>query len=250
MKPSIYRLIIVVSIVDYVIQEIYLINLINQNNFYLFCIMKAPVNNLIVTIEKKLYDSVSFQSGQTIYFDPSWHPEEYAMLKAKVVSVPRGIIDRHEYKGITVEMKPGDEIYMRYDVVFAYKDQPDRDSPIYKNLVYHYNEAAGRYEEYWLCDILQTFAIIRERIYMVNGYVMLDPVIENKNDFSSLIIRPDHLKDVEEKEKAVIRHIGSNNLGLKGGETVLINPASVMCYTINTDKFYLIKQRNILAVVN
>src|SRR5688572_3999320 len=129
--------------------------------------MVAPVNNLIVTIEKKLYDSVTFQSGQTIYFDPSWHPEEYAMLRAKVVSVPRGIITRQDYKGVTIDMQPGDEVYMRYDVVFAYKDQPERDTPIYKNLLFHYNEKSGKHEEYWMCDILQTFAIIRDQIVMV-----------------------------------------------------------------------------------
>jgi co-chaperonin GroES (HSP10) len=212
--------------------------------------MVAPVNNLIVTIEQKFYDSVTFASGQTIYFDPSWHPEEYAMLRAKVVSIPTGIIKRYDYEGVTVDMKPGDEIYMRYDVVFAYKNQPDRDTPIYKNLLFQYNEKTGRYEEFWLCDILQTFAIIRDRIIMVNGYVMLDPVIESREDYSSLIIRPDNLKAVELKEKAVIRQIGSNSLGLTNGDTVYVNPSTVMCYTINTEKFYLIKQRNILAKVN
>lgn len=212
--------------------------------------MIAPVNNLIVTIEKKLYDSVTFNSGQKIYFDPSWHPEEYSMLRAKVVSVPHGIINRHDYNGITIDMQPGDEILMRYDVVFAYKDQPDRDTPIYKNLLFQWNEKTGRYEEYWKCDILQIFAIIRDRIIMVNGYVMLDPVIENKEDFSTLIIRPDNYKEVELKEKAVIRHIDNNKFCLQAGDIVYVNPSTVMCYTINTDKFYLIKERNILAVVN
>lgn len=212
--------------------------------------MVAPMNNLIVTIEQKFYDSVTFASGQTIYFDPSWHPEEYAMLRAKVVSVPGGIIKRHDYDGITIDMKPGDEIYMRYDVVFAYKDQPDRDTPIYKNLLFQFNEKTGKYEEFWLCDILQTFAIIRDRIFMVNGYVMLDPVIVNVGDYSSLIHRPEHYREVELKERAIIRHIGNNMLGLSSGDMVYVNPATVMCYTINTEKFYLIKQRNILAKVN
>lgn len=212
--------------------------------------MVAPVNNLIVTIEKKFYDSVTFDSGQTIFFDPSWHPEEYTMLRAKVVSVPLGIIDRHDYHRISIDMKPGDEILMRYDVIYAYKDQPDRDSPIYKNLLFQWDEEKGRYEEFWKCDILQTFAIIREQTEMVNGYVMLSPIIDSAGDFSSIIYRPEHLKRVELKQKAMIRRIGKNKLGLKTGDVVYVNRSAVMCYTIDTEKFYLIKERNILAKVD
>lgn len=204
----------------------------------------------MVTIEKKLYDSVTFDSGQTIYFDPSWHPEEYAMLRARVISVPRGIIKRKDYEGAEISMMPGDEIYMRYDVVFAYRDQPDRDTPIYKNLLLRWNDESKRHDEIWQCDVLQVFAIIRDEIIMVNDYVMLDPISETFGDYSDLIARPDNWKNVEVKDRARIRHIGSNSLGLKGGETVYVNPSTIMCYTINTMKFFLVKQRNIFAKVN
>lgn len=212
--------------------------------------MVAPVNNLIVTIEKKFYDSVTFDSGQTIYFDPTWQPEEYTMLRAKVVSVPVGIINRHDYYGVKIEMKPGDEIYMRYDVIYAYKDQPDRDSPIYKNLLFQWDEEKGRFEELWKCDILQIFAIIRDQIIMVNDYVMLNPIRETLFDYSKNIIRPDNFKEALLKDQFSIRHIGENKFGLKAGDKIYVNPKTVMCYTINTDKFYLIKQRNILAKVD
>jgi len=212
--------------------------------------MQAPVNTLIVSIDKKLYDSVTFESGQTIFFDPSWHPEEYAMLRAKVVSVPRGVIDRHDYHGAVVTMKPGDDILMRYDVVFGYKDQPENDSPIYKNLVLQYNDEKGRYEELWRCDILQVFAIIGEQgLTMVNNYVQLDLIQENEGDFSALIIRPDNYKQVDSRQLARVRFANSAMVDLCSGDVVYINPQTVMCYQINLDKFYVIKAHHILAKV-
>lgn len=209
--------------------------------------MHAPINKLIVKLEKKLYDSRTFESGQTIYFDPSWTPEEYAMLKATVVSVPPGVIERQDYKGIKICVEPGDEVLIRYDVVFAYKDQPDRDSPVYKNLIFKYNDLLEKFEELWLCDILQVFAIIKDKAYqMINGYVMLDIITEQKEDYSSLIIRPDNYKVNEIKNRARIRAINSI-LPLKPGDIVFINPSTVMHYQINLEKFYIIKEEYILA---
>lgn len=207
--------------------------------------MHTPINKLIVTLEKKLYDSRTFESGQTLYFDPSWHPEEHAMLKAKVVSVPPGVIDRPDYAGYKICVKPGDEILIRYDVVFAYIDQPDRDSPVYKNLIFNYNEQLEKFEELWLCDILQVFAIIIQGEYhMINGFVMLDIVKECKA--SSWIIMPDSHNNSDSKQLATVRS-GGANLGLCPTDMVYINPQTVMQYQINLEKFYIIKEQYIVG---
>lgn len=209
--------------------------------------MHTPINKLIVSLERKFYDARTFESGQTIYFDPSWHPEEYAMLKAVVYSIPPGVIDRQDYNGYKICVKPGDEILIRYDVVFAYKDQPDRDSPIYKNLIFRYNELIEKFEELWLCDILQVFAIIKDGQYqMLNGFVMLDIITEEKDNYSNLLIRPDNYKIQRLKHRAKIRSINST-LPLNPGDTVFINPHTVMQYQLNLEKFYIIKEGYILA---
>lgn len=208
--------------------------------------MHTPINKLIVKLEKKLYDSRTFESGHTIHFDPSWHPEEYAMLKATVVSVPPGVIDRPDYDGYSICVKPGDEILIRYDVVFAYKDQPDRDSPVYKNLIFQYNELLEKFEELWLCDILQVFAIIRKgEFWMINGFVMLDIVKECKED-AGLIILPDSFNNQELKHKAMVR-CGGSALMLCPSDMVYINPQTVMQYQLNLERFYIIKERYILG---
>jgi hypothetical protein len=210
--------------------------------------MHTPINKLIVVLEKKLYDSRTFESGQTIHFDPSWHPEEYAMLTAKVVSVPPGVINRPDYKGYSIAgIQPGDEILIRYDVVFAYQDQPDRDTPIYKNLLFNYNELFEKFEELWLCDILQVFAIIRHgEFYMINGHVMLDILKERQRTVSNLIITPDNHTNLDSKQIAKVR-CGGNGLGLSPGDLVYINSHTVMQYQLNLERFYIIKEQYILG---
>jgi co-chaperonin GroES (HSP10) len=209
--------------------------------------MRTPINKLIVKLEKKLYDSRTFESGQTIYFDPTWHPEEYAMLKAQVVSVPPGVIDRPDYAGYSIPIKPGDEILIRYDVVFAYDDQPDRDTPRYKNLIFQYDEQEQKYEELWLCDILQVFAVIENGTYkMINGHVMLSIMKQLDQSKSNIIITPDSYRDLDMRHMAAVR-AGGNPLGLMPGDTVYINPQMVMQYQLNLERFYIIKEQYILA---
>lgn len=209
--------------------------------------MHTPINKLIVKLEKKLYDSRTFASGQTIHFDPSWHPEEHAMLKATVVSVPPGVIKRQDYKGYELCVKPGDVILIRYDVVFAYDNQPDRDTPIYKNLIFQYNELFEKFEELWLCDILQVFAVINQGNYeMINGFVMLSVLTDRKAGYSNLIVRPGSYNDLQLKDMAIVK-AGGSNLNLAPGDIVFINPQTVMQYQLNLLKFYIIKEQYILG---
>ncbi len=209
--------------------------------------MHTPINKLIVKLEKKLYDSRTFESGQTIYFDPSWHPEEYAMLKAQVVSVPPGVIDRPDYAGYSIAVRPGDEILIRYDVVFAYDDQPDRDTPRYKNLIFQYDEQEQKYDELWLCDILQVFAVIENGAYkMINGHVMLSIMKQMDQSKLNIIITPDNYKGLDMRHMAAVV-AGGDSLGIRPGETVYINPQMVMQYQLNLEKFYIIKEQYVLA---
>lgn len=208
--------------------------------------MHTPANKLIVRLSKKLYDSRTFESGHTIFFDPSWKPEEYAMLEATVESVPPSIINRNDYHGYELCVKPGDTILIRYDVVFAYHDQPERDSPIYKNLIFEYNEDSQKYEEYWVCDILQVFAVkLDDQWQAINGFVMMDIIIEQQSDFTYILL-PDSLKSNELKNKATIVS-GGAKLGLDSGDVVHINPNMVMRYQFNLKPFYIIKEQYILA---
>lgn len=208
----------------------------------------APLNNYIVTLDQKYYDTVVFESGVKLHFDPSWQPQEHAMLEATVVSAPEGIIDRFDYRDMSIGGATGDRMLVRYDLVFNYFDQPDRDSPIHKNLMLLYEETAQRFQEYWVCDVQKVFAIKRNNSYLMqNKYVMLEPVTETKGDFSDLIIRPDSLKTQTVKHKAIIKAIEPNENNLKAGDMVYLNGKVVQCYQINRQSFHICKQSHIVA---
>lgn len=210
-------------------------------------------NNLLVTLQKKLYDTVTFDSGITLHIDPSWHPEEFSMLTATVVSVPRGVIDRFDYEGMTCDVQPGDEILMRYDVVFAYKNQPDRDTPIYKNMILYFNEETRKYEEYWLCDLQKVFAIIRDGKYiMQNGYVMCEPVEKIHSNLTTRLWTPDQAKGIVYNDRVKITAIweplrGNYLLDIYPGDIVHVNTGFAQKYKIDTKTFWIIKQSHILG---
>jgi len=197
----------------------------------------APLNNLFVTIEKKFYDTVSFESGITLYKDTTFHPEESAMIIGKVVSVPNGIQQRPDYEGFQCRMEPGDIILMRYDVVFCYIDQPDRDTPIYKNVLL-YNGA-----EYWRVNIQQVFAIQRGNGWeMVNGYVMGDNInVERRG----AIFVPEVFQASEYNHTMRVRHIGP--AAVVPGDIIHVMPNVAQRYELDADVFYIIKQSHVLG---
>src|SRR6266700_1828689 len=214
----------------------------------------CPFNALIVTIEKKYYDSVTFSSGITLEIDPTWHPEEHAMLKAKVINVPLGITNRYDYRGMICSIQPGDEILMRYDVVFSYHKQLDNKTSEFKNMLVWFNEDTGQHEEFWRCDIQQVFAVIKEGEYiMQNGYVMLEPfaVAELRPTFLHM---PEMIKDDAPKFKATVKYINQpltteTTIDINTGDVVAFNPLVVQKYEIDTKLLWIIKQSHILAKV-
>lgn len=213
-----------------------------------FFVPRAPVNTIYATIEKKFYDTIEYASGIKLYKDTGFHPEEAAMLQATVVSVPKEIIDRPDYAGFTINVQPGDTILIRYDVVFSYKDQPDRSTPIYDNVVL-YNGV-----EYWKVDIQKIFGIIRKgEIIMINGHVCCDRLEEERPDYGALIL-PAHYRIAERSDKMVVKYIGlplreQPTLSISPGDIVYCLPGVAQAYEINLQKFYIIKQSHLLGKI-
>jgi co-chaperonin GroES (HSP10) len=205
----------------------------------------APENNVILKMPKAFYNSFTFKSGVMIYFDPMWSPEEYAMLEGTVVSVPRSIIKRKDYDGITLDhLQRGDKVLVRYDVAFAFASQPDKDTIRFKN------ERWWDQTSYWNADIKKIFCIVRgeERI-MLNKYVLCDIVTDIlPNMMSDLIIRPESERTVVRLDRARVRAIGENNLDVTPGDMVYFSPNIPQVYSINQEKFIIISERHIMAM--
>jgi len=103
-------------------------------------------------------------------------------------------------------------------------------------------------EEYFMVDIQKLFGIIRDnKITMVNGYCMVE---EMSNP--SVLILPQHMKNVIQAASATLTNIGSNldhlqPVKAKPGDTVYYNPSILQTYEINDKKFGIISQRHILG---
>jgi len=211
----------------------------------------APLNVVYVQIKKKLYDSKKFPSGIILYKDTSFHPEEASMIEATVVSLPRAIQERFDYAGMYVDaggpLQVGSTVLMRYDVVFHYFNQPERDTPIYKNVLLYEGE------EYWRVDIQQIFAVLRKgSVEMINGYVMVDPVTEQVN-FNSFHAAT-HFATRILNDQYAIRYIGhplehEPALNLRTGDRVHVRPGIAQHYETDWSDFHIIKQSQILAKV-
>lgn len=211
--------------------------------------LTAPLNTAYVQIEKKFYDTVEFESGVKLYRDTSFHPEEHAMLQGTVVSIPKAIMKRYDYNGMRMEVQPGDQILMRYDVVFSYLNQPDRSTPIYKNVLLYQGE------EYWKVDVQKIFGIVRgDKISMINGYVCCDILEEEQEDYG-LLIRPDNYRSTQYRDRMRIKYMGKPLAGeptlcCRPGDIIYCVPGVSQSYEINLQKFYIIKQRHIIGQVD
>lgn len=212
----------------------------------------APMNVILATIKNKYYDYVEYESGIKLYKDTSYHPEESAMLEATIVTVPRAIQKRADYAGLRLDMHPGDRILMRYDVVYSYVDQPENDTPIYKNVVLFGGE------EYWRVDIQKIFGVIHpDRIEMINGYVLCDFLYDSTANSTIILpgncIVPEFFKPEAPCDRLQIKYIGTPLdgqplLSVKAGDMILAQPGVAQRYEIGTEKFYIIKQSHILAL--
>lgn len=210
----------------------------------------APLNTVYVTLKKKFYDTIDFASGVKLYRDTSFHPEEQAMLEATVVSVPKGIMQRADYEGMQVAINPGDKILMRYDVVYSYIDQPERDTPIYKNVLLYEGQ------EYWKADIQKIFGIIWEdKIIMLNGYVLCDHKVEEKKSRILIVseqMSPINYEQPRNSDQLRVKYIGQPlsgqpTLPVAPGEWISCVPGVVQTYDINLQTFYIIKQSHIVG---
>lgn len=206
--------------------------------------IRAPYDNLIVTISQKFYDSVKFESGVTLFYDPKWDPSEHSMLEAKVVSVPRTIQVREDFEGFSTEgIKPGDDILMRYDVVFAYKAQPDNDTTRFKNEMWY------RQKSYWRADIRKVFAVVKDGAYhMLHDYILCEPIIEKQSVmFSDKIIRPNSYLEITRLDEVIVKSIGKNNMGILPGDRIEVLPKIMQQYKINGKLYFLISHRHVLG---
>lgn len=204
--------------------------------------LQAPWNNILVRIGdvfiKRVSDIVKVSASEA--HGSNLNPADLVQIVGEVVSVPKGIShQKRGYEGYSVsDVKVGDTAIFRYDVVFAFSG----DKRKFKNMFYY------RGEEYWLCDVVKLFAVIRRgEIRMQNGYCM----VENMPELPKIIL-PQAMHDLTAIHSATLTQIGSNlehlpAIGALPGDTIFYKPVNVQKYEIKGKPFGIIQQSNIMG---
>jgi len=198
----------------------------------------APFNNIIVSIERKyIRNFTSLLRMAAIQNLTSIEPADYVNIIGKVVSIPKAISNRREYKGYKLDnIKVGDTVIFSHMVIYSFIQTNPNAEPIYRNLFWY------KGKEYWTCDILNLFASIRnEKIIMHNGYVMVE-----KLEKPSKIFLPVHVKKQINTAKAVVTQVAENT-EVCVGDTVYFNPSIIQIFQINEKPFGILRRKDILG---
>lgn len=205
---------------------------------------QAPINNIVLKITTKyirnisdLMKRASIENGATV--DPS----DFVNILGEIVSVPKEISTRREYEGFsTSDIKPGDTAIFSYLVIYNFATTSPDAAPIYRNLVTY------RGKEFWMCDVMNLFTVIRDtKIRMQNGYVMLEDI-----EKPPLIILSQATKRYLGTISATISHIGKplthqKRIAAEVGDKVYFNPNKLQLYQINGKPFGIVQQQHILG---
>lgn len=204
---------------------------------------QAPFNNVIVKPKTKYIRHISdILKRAAIENNSSVDPVDFVNIYGEIVSIPKAISKDDRHKGFSLkDIRVGDIGIFRYDVIFDLA-QTEPDKPIvYKNMISY------KGEEYFACDIIKLFGVIRNnKIIMINGYMMITDFITSK------IITSAAMKKGKGTSKAQVMHIGNPKeteipRNIKRDNHVYFNPLLPQKYEINGKKFCIITQTHILG---
>jgi len=159
------------------------------------------LNNKVLIKPRGGNDEIELSNGKTLFIDTSWEREKHAPTIGEVVKVPnRLIFDRKSTMRTTefdvdMELKVGDQA-------------------IYHYLVPENCMKRGEYVEvnddiYFVVNYDQIFCAKRgDEVIMVNGYILIEPVVEDAFE-SNILITPESLKDKNSPIEGIVRYIGS-----------------------------------------
>lgn len=205
--------------------------------------LTSATNHVIVTIDTK-YISDLYNMIRRAALNPGSqiNPADYVQITGQVVSAPKSICGRADYKGFTTKnIQVGDTAIFSYRVVFTFDEAADGSAT-------HKNAFMYRGKEYWKVDIQDLFAVIRDgNMIMQNGYCMVQGMTA-----PPVLIMPVHTKRAVNVASATITHVGDNLSGVKpiharNGDTVFYNPSKLQQYRINGKEFGILRQKDILA---
>lgn len=203
----------------------------------------SPTNKLIVKVAKNWIKNPTDVSRVSAAADENTSVDlaDYVQIVGDVVSLPKSISPHNEYKGYsTKDIKEGDVVIFSYLVLHDTKRKGDE--WVYANAIYHEGQ------EYFLADIKHIFAVIRgEEIIMVNGWVMLNQIEEDK------IIVPAYIRNAQKALSSEILFIGHSRTHLppisaQAGDMAFFPKNRAQKYELAGKKFLILPQEKILGI--
>lgn len=205
---------------------------------------QSALNNIVVKFERKyIKNFTNIMRIAAIQNNTSVEPADMVNIVCEVVSVPKSISDKRDYKGFsTMDIRPGDTAIVSHSVIFDFELTSSADTPVFKNEVYY------KTKEYFVADITHVFAVIRGGIVrMQNGYIMTHDM-----EKPPLIILSQFTKRSISAASAIVTHIGKplthlKRVDVEHGDTVYYNPNKIQLYQVNGKPFGILRQQDILG---
>lgn len=193
--------------------------------------LKCPVNNLLVTVDKKYNDNIG-----GLLLDTSFEPEQYATLNGVVISAPDKVEQDYWRTKIQMNIKPGDEVWFRYGVIFDYKSRREGETPEYKNLIVYEGK------EYWKVDYSEVICIVRDgQISVPTAHIIAEPVQERQ---SSTLLSVTHKNTAEDKGRVVA---SPDWINCSKGDLIPLEKEYVQKYQMFGKLHYVIPARRLIA---
>lgn len=207
--------------------------------------IQCAYNKVVVKVKTKyIRNFTKIMKIAAIQNNTSIEPADCVNIVGEVISVPKKITtNKREYKGFsTSDIQPGDTAIFSHNVIFSFESTEAHEEPIFKNSLWYMGE------EYFLADILDIFAVVRDnKIRMQNGYVM----VENMEKKPAIIL-PAHVKKAITTASATVSHIRNNlphlpRIDAERGDKVYFKPTVLQLYQINELPFGILRQSDILG---
>jgi co-chaperonin GroES (HSP10) len=225
--------------------------------------MQAVYDYLYVTVEKEANDEISFDSGVKLFIDTSFNPEKHATICGTVYSIPQRLSDQPlGFEGRVSDIEPivevGDKVYFHYNTV-----KPENRYEVDGTVVYrlHYSQV--------FCVARWRPFIHRENLYIqdiipVGSHVLLEPVYPEGVEVEVIDGVPVGVKKIGNiviesniqpyQDRGKIAHIGEplanqSELPYKTGDTVMLSKYSDFRNTIEGVEYYVVKQIDILGLI-
>lgn len=208
--------------------------------------LAAPINKIYVKVKSKFIGNYSnIIKAANVTAGSQLNPADLAQIVGEVVSLPKMITtDRRGYEGYSLDnIQIGDTAIFSYRVIwnhkvvmkYNYATGKDEEDVILHNSVWY------RGQEYFRCDIMDIFAVIRDgQMTMLNKWCMVEDI-----EKPSMIVLPQRLSKIKNATKAVLTNNYSGDI--ESGVTVFCHPNKVQHYAINEKKFGIIKEKDILG---